>query len=464
MAGDIKSATANFDWLEKLTSSANDLSKTLQGFFLFFLIAVLVFFALALFGSGPAERPWLLGGIGLLFVFAIGGYLYALPFFRKFAETAQQGNAQAEAVAREVAAVTPTQLVQAPIAEAEVAKQADLLIAPDGTFAFAKPGPHWDYRATTLATLTAEAFARDFGANAPPEAQIDTFLMYRPGRLVVLSEHEAHRISYGPNTKVNGRPVPALVDENFQASVFIYSVGRRGLTMSEITPEHLFAIVLGGDAAANQIVEINRVPLATEGGGALTALFARTVRTFEGVSLDGVGPVTANCNMRLYVVERGYFLYVIRAAWISGTADEERTKADIEKIVDSVRMTNTAGAEDRIRQDAADADAAFDRSMKDAAPQVFMGRASALLTSMLPPGEVPRATPENLVTARKLLDYGKAPWLGLSAEMLDYLEKLAEAVEQSVAGDSEPLKQFYDVAGGDEEPGPEEPPAVAAAG
>jgi hypothetical protein len=275
---------------------------------------------------------------------------------------------------RAPAPVVPENLIAKPIPPQEAARREDLVYAPDATFAFGTPPGNWDYDVTTVAEDIARAMqAQLMGDGAPAAGGVATL---QPGTLVILTERGEHRIDYEPGrSQVNGRPALGAVSESVRDQIRIFSVSKRGSMIRDVTAEQVFALMLL-DMLGLRIVEIAQAP---SGVGGRSTLTARGAMAMEDVRLDGAAARQVTVEVRLHVVEREAFIYVIRVLHLCEGKDAARRAQEIEAIIASVQPVSPANAAQRARQEEVVADRGWSELMGAMAPGVLAGKAATLL-------------------------------------------------------------------------------------
>lgn len=426
-----------FGWLKDAADFGKEATKTKQGLFVAVVLMAVVMLTLGLVGLDKSLQPWLLGAVVGLILATLVAAVIVLPKLDRGAALVQQAatetqreTAKAQA---EAAAITPSQLAQPPVAAAEIERRSDLLTASDGTFAFALPGQGWEVAERRLASLSAEGL-RDFGVS---ETAVDISLPFQPGPVMTVKERRLHRLSFPPGARANGRLMFGVPDEEFFNTVIMYSTGKRGLAVADLTPEHLLATIASGDVQLGlRIGEITRAALPSGEG---VALVLRATRMFEGVNVDGAVSPPVTVNLRMHIVERGYFLFVIRAAWLSGPSLDPRVEGDVDAIINSVTLTTAATGESRARRDAEEADAKWQYALEQHLPGLLRMRASALLDQIRE--RHGRPPPEVLERAQRLLESATAPEFRplLPVDLVQSVEEATALIERAAAGDAQAI-------------------------
>jgi len=322
-------------------------------------------------------------------------------------------------------------IVPSNLTQAATAVQADnLLNHVDGTFAFARPPANWSMRITTVME---ELSGKLLGQRVPvPEELGKRCLPFKAGPVLIMSEQHIRSISYLPGRSIlNGRPVLAVLDENWSATVQVFSVSKAGTTMRDITAEHLFSLLMMEKAQAG--FRITTIREKQVGAQSRTVLRGSAELSLENVSIDGGPPQKATIAAEMQLVERGEFILVINSAVLCGVPSAADRQREIESIIASITPRRAADAEERGREERALADAEWTESVRAMLPDVLAGKASAIVkdAGTLKPLALIRAADH----VAQLAAYGQAMPDLVPPDLTHQLDRWSAALAAATNGD-----------------------------
>jgi len=330
------------------------------------------------------------------------------------------------------------EIVPGNLTQAATAEQADTLLNhTDGTFAFAQPPANWSLR---IATDMEEVPGKLLGQLVPVPAELAKLcLPFKAGPVLMLSEQHICSISYLPGrSTMNGRPVLAVLDENWSATVQVFSVSKAGTTMRDITAEHLFTLLLMQKAQAG--FQIKTIREKQVGGQSRTVLRGSAEMSFENVSIDGGPAQQATIAAQMQLVERGEFILVINSAVLRGVPSAADRQREIESIIASITPRRAADAEARGGEERALSDAAWAESVRAVLPDVLAGKASAIVkdAGALKPLALIRAA-DHLA---QLAAYGHAMEDLVPPDLTHQLDRWSVALAAATNGDRRQLNEL----------------------